>query len=280
MPNIKRLDPGASPLHYFGSELRRLREEAGLTLDQLGAIVFLTGSMIGQVETATKTPKSEHVPRFDAALGADGALIRLWELVERSRLPIKLQQVAELEANAKRILAFQPILVPGLLQTEAYAHAVLSVMHEEDLQSRIEGRLRRQHILGKEEPPLCWMILGEGVLRQEVGGKETMRTQLSHLLSFQKRRNVHIQVLPFTAGMHAGGMGAFTLFTYDDQPDLVYSEVYGEGLATIDPVKCRDRFLRYDLLQAAGLPPDKSAEFISHIMEQRYGPGPEGDDLA
>jgi transcriptional regulator with XRE-family HTH domain len=83
---IRQLDPGALPLHHFGAELRRLREAAELTLDQLGKIVHLTSSMIGQVETAAKAPKDEHVPRLDAALGADEALMRAGEPARHSQL--------------------------------------------------------------------------------------------------------------------------------------------------------------------------------------------------
>ncbi|WP_455355533.1 helix-turn-helix domain-containing protein [Streptomyces sp. SYSU K217416] len=277
MANIRELDPGASPLHYFGAELRRLRDAAGLTLDQLGKIVFLTGSMIGQIETATKTPKDEHIPRLDAALGADGALVRAWELARRSRLPGWYQRIAQMEATVDKILVFQATVVHGLLQTDGYARAVLGVMHPEDLDIKVEARLARQEILKRAEPPMLWVVLAEAVLHQEIGGKAVMRTQLEHLLSFRRCESVQIQVLPFTAGAHAGMTGSFTIFSFDDQADVAYSEGYEDGgWAVVNSKEVKARWLRYDLLRAAALSPEDSADLIHRVMEERYEqrPGP------
>ena len=213
MANIKELDPGASPLHYFGAELRRLRERAGLTLAQLGKIVFCTGSLIGQVETAAKTPTLEFIQRADAALGAEGALLRLWPLLKRSRVPYRHRRIAEIESPATQILAFQPQVVHGLLQTEGYARAVLGVLDNEYLDERVEPWLDRQRILKCAQPPLYWAVLGEAVLYQEIGGRDVMGTQLARLLSYRNTKHVQIQVLPFSAGAHAGLVGAFSLFS-------------------------------------------------------------------
>ncbi|MFC4493266.1 helix-turn-helix domain-containing protein [Streptomyces ovatisporus] len=275
MANIKELDPGASPLHYFGAELRRLREQSGLTLAQLGKVVFCTGSLIGQVETATKTPTLEFIQRADAALEAEGALLRLWPLLKRSRVPYKHRRIAEIEAPATQILAFQPQVVHGLLQTEWYARAVLGVLDNEDLDDRVGPWLDRQRILQRPHPPLYWVVLGEAVLYQEIGGRDVMRTQLARLLSYRHTRHVHVQVLPFSAGAHAGLAGAFSLFSYDNQPSLVYAESCGGGEPTVNPQEFRDSSLRYDLLRAAALSTEDSADLIARVMEERYEHHPE-----
>lgn len=275
MANIKELDPGASPLHYFGAELRRLREKAELTLAQLGSIVYLTGSMIGQIETATKTPKEEHIPRFDMAVDADGALVRLWELVKRHRLPGWYQQIAEMERAASQILTFQSQLVHGLLQTEAYARAVLGVMYTEGLDIKVEARLDRQRILQRKEPPLLWVVLDEAVLHREIGDKAVMREQLAHLLSFNTSDDVQIQVLPFSAGVHTGLSGSFIQYAFTNQADVAYSEDYEGGNASINPLEVRKRSLRYDLLRASALSPRDSTDLIARIMEERYEHHPE-----
>ena len=281
MANIKRLDPGASPLHYFGAELRRLREAASLTLEQLGRIVYLTGSMLGQIETAVKIPKEEHVPRLDAALVADGALIRAWELAKRSRLPAWYQKAAHLEQTAQEIRVFQAQLVHGLLQTEAYARAVLSVMYQTDgdLEVKVEARMDRQRILDRDDPPVLWVVLDESVLYREVGGPEVMRRQLAHLLSYEPVDAVQIQVLPFESGAHTGLKGSFTLHSFEDQPTVAYTEGYHEGWATAYSKDVRDRTLRYDLLRATALSPADSAELIARVMKERYEHSPEPDDL-
>ncbi|KPI21115.1 helix-turn-helix domain protein [Actinobacteria bacterium OV450] len=125
MVNIRDLDPSASPLDYYGSELRRLREEARLKQGQLGEIVFCTASLIGQIETARKVPTRDFSERVDAALDTNGAFSRLVGLVLRSQLPTWFQPYAEMEAKAAYISSFQAQLVYGLLQTEEYARAVL-----------------------------------------------------------------------------------------------------------------------------------------------------------
>ncbi|MEV4683255.1 helix-turn-helix transcriptional regulator [Streptomyces kurssanovii] len=271
MRHLNALDPGASPLDYYGYELRRHRETAGLTQKQLGAIVNYTGSLVGQVETARKLPTAEFSERVDAALGTGGLLSRLLGLVLRSQLPAWFQQVAELEARATEISTFQTHMVHGLLQTEGYARAVLGTMDPEGLDDRTAVRLARQRILEKAEPPVLWAILGEGALRQEIGGAEVMRGQLGRLLSFESDPRVNVQVLPFSAGEHAGLQGSFTVYRFTGDPAILYTEGYGTGHPTANPDTVRDCSLRYDHLQAAALSIKDSAELIRQVMEECNG---------
>ncbi|MGW0701259.1 helix-turn-helix domain-containing protein [Streptomyces sp. NPDC002867] len=268
--HINALDPSASPLDYYGYELRRHRETAGLTQKQLGAIVNYTGSLVGQVETARKLPTAEFSERVDAALGTGGLLSRLLGLVLRSQLPAWFQQVAELEARATEICTFQTHMVHGLLQTEGYARAVLGTMDPTNLDDRTTVRLARQRILEKEEPPVLWAILGEAALRQEIGGAEVMRGQLERLLSYEGNPRVNVQVLPYTAGAHAGLTGSFNLYRFPADPTILYTEGYGTGHPTANPTTVKDCSLRYDHLQAAALSIKDSAQLIRDVREERY----------
>ncbi|WP_037854137.1 helix-turn-helix domain-containing protein [Streptomyces sp. NRRL S-340] len=271
MTNINVLDPGASPLDYYGYELRRLRETAGLTQRQLGEIVNYTASLVGQVETARKLPTAEFSERVDAALGTGGTLSRLVALVMRSQLPAWFQQVAELETRAVRIHTFHTHLVHGLLQTRAYASAVLGALDETDLEDRTAVRLARQRIFEKSEPPVFWAVVGEAVLHHQIGDGTTMREQLAHLLTFARNPSINVQVLPFSAGAHAGLQGSFDLFHFANDPDILYTEGYGTGHPTANPDTVKDCLLRYDHLQAAALSVKDSAELIRRVMEDRYG---------
>ncbi|TFE37190.1 XRE family transcriptional regulator [Streptomyces sp. ICN441] len=271
MTHVNVLDPGASPLDYYGYELRRYREAAGLTQKQLGAVINYTGSLVGQIETARKLPTQEFSERTDAALGTDGLLTRLLGLVLRSQLPAWFQQVAELEARASGVYVFHPQLVHGLLQSEAYARAVLAAVDDSDLDNRAAARMARQRILKDAKSPVLWAVLGEAVLHQEIGGKRVMREQLQHLLSFEKHRRVNIQILPFEVGVHAGLMGAFNLYRFPTDPALVYTEDYETGHPTANPDAVESRSLRYDHLQATALSVSDSATLIRHVMEERYG---------
>ncbi|MFD5566541.1 helix-turn-helix domain-containing protein [Streptomyces cadmiisoli] len=271
MTHINALDPGASPLDYYGFELRRHREAAGLTQRQLGEIINYTGSLVGQIETARKSPTPEFSQRADAALETGGLLSRLVDLVLRSQLPTWFRQVAELEARAAEICAFHTSLVHGLLQTQAYAGAVLGVLDRVDLDDRTAVRLARQRIFESGEPPVFWMILSEAALYQEIGGPETMRGQLAHLLSFESHPKINVQVLPYSAGAHAGLQGSFDLFRFPSDPHIVYTEGYGRGHPTANPDTVKDCSLRYDHLQAAALSLKDSAGLIRRVMEERYG---------
>ncbi|MFE7772541.1 Scr1 family TA system antitoxin-like transcriptional regulator [Streptomyces sp. NPDC057445] len=280
MANIRDLDPSASPLDYYGSELRRFREEAGLKQGELGGCVFCTASLIGQIETARKVPTRDFSERVDAALGTGGVFSRLVGLVLRSQLPSWFQAYAEMEAKAAYISSFQAQLVDGLLQTEGYARAVLGVRNGNNLDAKVAARMERQRILEREHPPLCWVVLSEAVLHQEIGGRMVMRNQLAHLLGLRRREWVKVQVLPFGAGAHAGLPGSYYLLRFDDDPDLVYTEDFVQGHMTANPQALREGSLRYDHLQAAALSVEDSAALIARVLEERYGHHPESDGHA
>ncbi|MFE7956657.1 helix-turn-helix domain-containing protein [Streptomyces sp. NPDC057413] len=271
MANVQNLDPTASPLDYYGWELRRHREAAGLSQGQLGEIIFCTGSLIGQIETTRRVPTRDFSERADAALGTDGLFSRLVGLVLRSQLPTWFQPFAAMEAKATYISAYQAQLVYGLLQTEEYARAVLATGMPDDLDGLVAARMERQRILEREQPPLAWVVLDEAVLLRPMGGREVMWQQLAHLLEFTRHRWVHIQVLPNSAGEHASLAGSFTLMRFEGDPDIVYTEDLISGHMTASPEIVKDGTLRYARLQAAALSVEDSAALIARMMEERYG---------
>ncbi|QXE36828.1 helix-turn-helix domain-containing protein [Streptomyces sp. GMY02] len=283
MKNTRDLDPSASPLDYYGAELRRLREAQGLNQRQLGEAIFCTGSLVGQIETAHKVPTRPFSESVDAALGTGGTFTRLLPLVLRSQLPPWFQPYADMEAKASYISTFQAQVVHGLLQTEAYARCVLGAMSKHKLDPHVAARMDRQSVLTREHPPLVWAVLSEAVLYGEVGNRKVMREQLAHLLSFRDAEWVQIQILPFAAGAHAGLMGSFNVLRFDGgDPDIAYTEGYESGHPTANPHEVKLRSLRYDHLQAAALSVEDSAAMIARVMEERYGEQPDldGRDLA
>ncbi|MYV67435.1 helix-turn-helix domain-containing protein [Streptomyces sp. SID2131] len=271
MVNIQELDPSASPLDYYGWELRRRREEHRLTQQQLGDVIFCTGSLVGQVETTRKVPTREFSERVDAALGTGGTFSRLIGLVPRSQLPTWFQPVAELEARATYISTFQTQVVYGLLQTPEYARALLAVDYPDNAEEMVAARLERQRVLERDEPPALRVVLSEAVLMQKVGDREVMRGQLAHLLTFRDNPWVQIQVLPFGAGEHTGLMGSFTLFRFDGDPDIFYVDGYDQGHMTANPPVIKERSFGYARLQATALSVEDSAALIARVMEERYG---------
>ncbi|MGW1137815.1 helix-turn-helix domain-containing protein [Streptomyces zhihengii] len=271
MAHALSLDPSASPLDYYGYELRRQREAHGLKQSQLGDIIFCTGSLVGQIETTKRVPTRDFSERVDAALGTDGMFSRLVGLVLRSQLPHWFQPYAEMEATAAYISTYQAQLVYGLLQTEAYARAVLATGMPDDLEGLLAARMERQRILEREQPPLAWAVLDEAVLHRPIGGRGVMREQLARLLEFRDHRWMRIQVLPNVAGEHTSLDGAFNLLRFDQDPDIIYTEDLISGHMTANPETIREATRRYAHLQAAALSVEESAALIGRVMEERYG---------
>ncbi|SPF05204.1 helix-turn-helix domain-containing protein [Streptomyces sp. MA5143a] len=278
MAHTQPLDPSASPLDYYGWELRRQREAHGLRQGQLGDIIFCSASLIGQIETTRKIPTRDFSERVDAALGTDGVFSRLIGLVLRSQLPSWFQPYAEMEAKATYISTYQAQVVYGLLQTEEYARAVLATGMPDDLDGLVAARMERQRILEREQPPLSWAILDEAVLHRPIGGPEVMRGQLTRLLEFSGHRWMRVQVLPYRAGEHTSLDGAFNLLRFEDDPDIIYTEDLISGHMTADPGAIREAARRYAHLQAAALSVEASAELINRVMEERYGEQPRPDE--
>nr|WP_203609568.1 helix-turn-helix transcriptional regulator [Streptomyces sp. SID8111] len=278
--NIQSLDPTASPLDYYGWELRRQREAHGLKQGQLGEIIFCTGSLIGQIETTKKVPTRDFSERVDAALGTDGLFSRLIGLVLRSQLPTWFQPYAEMEAKAAYISTYQAQVVYGLLQTEEYARAVLTAGKNEQLDRLLAARIERQRILDWERPPLTLVILDEAVLHRPIGGRGVMRRQLEHLVELGTHRWIRIQVLPLTAGEHPGLAGAFNILRFEDHPDVFYTEDMMAGHMTANPDTIKEASLHYAHLQAAALSVRDSAALIARVVEERYEDRTERDPVA
>jgi transcriptional regulator with XRE-family HTH domain len=262
------LDPTSSVLAYFGSELRRYRSAAGLSQERLGEIVNYTGALIGMIETAKRTPTRDFAERCDAALNTEGALIRLWPLVNRGVFPSWFRGFVELEATATSILSLSMQLVPGLLQTEGYARAVMLAGRHPNVDELVDARLDRQRILNRPHPPLLWVVLDEAVLRRRVGSPMVLREQLKRLVEVASSARIVVQVLPFDAGAHAGMDGPLTILSFDEGSDAVYVEGIGNGQLMTRPEEVERCRLVYDLVRAAALSPEASADMIAAAMEE------------
>ena len=216
---------GENPLKVFGAMLAYYRNRIGMTPEQLGARVYLSGSQIRKVEAGTRTPSEDLAKACEAIpeLGCNGALTELYEILSvhlrRRAYPGWFAGWPDKEAQARRLRSFQPLVVPGLLQTETYARAILSTRMgatREELDDAVAGRMERQRILEREHPPELWVILDEAVLRRPVGGPDVMREQLARLVEAGQRPNIAIQVVPFGAGAHEGLRGgAFVVADFD-----------------------------------------------------------------
>jgi transcriptional regulator with XRE-family HTH domain len=266
-----------SPLRVFGAMLRHYRTAAGLTPEELGARVYLSGSQIRKVEDGTRTPTEalaeacEGVPE----LNCHGALTTLREILKdhlrRRVYPGWFQAWTEHEAHARRLRSFELVIVPGLLQTEAYARAVLSTRvgaTEEELDEAVAARLDRQRILEREHPPELWVLLDEAALRRPVGGPQVMAKQLEFLAAAAQRPHVVLQVIPLTAGAHEGMRGgAFVLADFTGSPTLGYQDTAVAGQIVEDENQVEALTTSWDTLRLEALPRSASLELVKEVAE-------------
>lgn len=259
----------------FGSRVRRLRTAAGLTQAELGAAVHVVSTRITQIERASGArPTRELARALDAALVADELLVELWPYVYREAFPDWSRQFMAYSERAVVIREYAAHVVPGLLQTEAYARAVLSVGRtlgsKEQLEERVTARMGRQERLNASDRPELWAVLDEAVLRRPVGGPEVMREQLERLLDAAAERHVTVQVLPFDQGEHDVMGGSLTVLTMPDDSEAAYTEGAHYGQLVEDPDEVRSFALTYDRLRAAALPPLMSLDMIRSVMEDNH----------
>lgn len=267
MPPARELDPSSSVLAFFGSELRRFRSSAGITQERLGEIVNYTGALVGLIETARRIPSQDFAERCDAALGTDGALSRLWPLVNRGAFPSWFRGFVDLEAAATDIRSFQVQVVPGLLQTEDYARAVITAGRLKDVEEKVTARLERQRILAGPDAPMLWVILEENVLRRPIGGPAVLRDQLARLLDVMGAPHVVVQILPDSSGAHASLDGPMALLSFAEGPDVAYVEGHATGQLITESHEVNRCNLIFDLLRADALSPGASAALIATVME-------------
>jgi len=272
MPEPKRLDPSQSPRELYGAELRHQREEAGLSQEDLGARMFVSGSFVGQLEAGIRRMQPEYAQLADEILRTDGFFVRNLEAARTSPYRGHFADVVEFEGLAQAIREWAPQVVPGLLQTEAYARAVIRaydrVLPEEAVGARLAARLVRARVFDHPARPLYWAVLDEGIVRRPVGGPAVMAEQLRHIAAMILRSRVILQVLPLSEGAHAGLDGSLKLMTFDDAPPAVYAQATESGRLLDDPAVVTRCTLTYDLLGAAALSPDASLALIEQAAEE------------
>lgn len=251
--------------------MRRLREAAGMSLEALAEITKFSKSSLARFETAESMIPPELPPMLDVAFGTDGIFGKLYALARHEIHPDKFRRRMELEARAIRIREYSPQIVPGLLQTPAYAEAQFRVhlpdASDDEVEKLLMARLSRQELLSKEPQPHYAAILDEGVLRRRYGSWAVMREQLSRLTALALTPASFVQVLSFEHGGHALAGGALSLLTLDDDSPVAYEEATTTGTLVEEKEEVRARIRAYDLLSASALSPEKSADFIRSVLE-------------
>ena len=267
----RRLTPDRSARDLFGAELRRLREEAGLSLARLADILKYSKTHLGNIETADRGVPPDLPPKLDVLFEAGEHFQRLYGLAKKEVHPGKYRRYMELEAQAVDIRHYAGHMVPGLLQTKAYAEVLLRAgdpeAADEAIEELVAARLSRQERLRSPAPPQLSVVLDEAVMRRPVGGLAVMREQFDVLLALVDTPRTMIQVLPFTHGVHGLMGGSQDLLLLQDGTRIAYSEGSKSGLVIEDPADVEWRWQAYDRLRAYALSPRESAALIRSAME-------------
>jgi len=252
-----------TPRAVFGAMLRFYRQRAELSQEALGARAHISGKTISAYENGWRVPTRPATADIDAVpeLRTGGALTELWDKLKDGMnyqaLPTWFQDWASKEAGATALRWFEPLVVPGLLQTEDYARAIFQTrfgVTSEDIEERVAARLKRQEVLIREAPPALWVILDEWVLRRPVGGPHVMLEQLGRLVEAARQPNIAIEVIPADGGAHEGLTGAFIVADSAEAPSVGYREAAGRGYPVEDREEVASLELAWATLRGEALP--------------------------
>ena len=263
----------------LGAELRRLREQAGLTIDRVAQELECSPSKVSRIETGQVSATPRDVRDMLGLYGVEDARLEAMVQVAREArqrgwwqkfvdVPDGVPAYVGLETAATSIDVYMALLVPALLQTPDYARAVIAAVRPDlprsEIDRRVELRLRRQDLLGQERPPLMRVLLDDTVLRRPVGGPAVMAAQRRRLLADADRPAVTIQVLEAGAGAHAGMDGPFTIFGFPApaERDVVALDSAADALYLEDAEDVARYRRVFELLLPAARSPEDSAAII------------------
>ncbi|MFG2296186.1 helix-turn-helix domain-containing protein [Streptomyces sp. NPDC048603] len=269
-PTVRRL--------RLGAELRRMRRAAGMTSQQVAGQLLVSQSKISLMETGRRAINPRDVRDLCELYGVTdqvlvASMMRMAKESGRQGWWVAYGDVpysvfVGMETEAASIHAYEPLLIAGLLQTPAYAAAVIEETNPhitaEQAAIRLDVRLRRQHRAHHPARPLrLWVVLDESALHRAVGSADVMREQLEHLSLLSTQPHITVQIVPHTAGAHPGVLGQFSILTFpDSDAGVVYLERFTSDLYLEKPADRQSYQLMYDHLQAQALGPEQSRRFI------------------
>ncbi|MGW1494043.1 helix-turn-helix domain-containing protein [Streptomyces sp. NPDC002402] len=275
MGQRKDIDGSAGVPTFYGKELRWKREEAGLTLQQLVEGSFYGPSHLSEIERGERRMPAELAEHVDKALGTDGFFKRRCEDVRKAKRrghASYFERVLEAEQHAETIEEWCPTLIPGLLQTDTYARAVVRSAHplapDDEVEEKVSARMARARLFEDDHrTPEYWAILPESLLRQPILPPEQTAEQLERIAALARRRRIVPQILPWNRGPHPLMLGTAKIMTFPDAPPLVYTEAQYSGDTIDDPALVKQYRKAYDRLRAAALPPEASLAMIEEAAE-------------
>jgi transcriptional regulator with XRE-family HTH domain len=264
-----------SGLALFAAELQAAREKAGISQDALAARINYSASSVAMIESRRRAPSPDFAARCDEAFETAGTFARLQQHGRSTPLPSWFRSYAETEATATRLCLSEHSLVPGLLQTEEYARAILSVEPTttvDDLDERVAARMERQAILERDRPPVLWVVLDEAVLHRQVGSAKITHDQLVALADLSARPNISVQVVPYSAGAYFALLGGFAIAETDETARVAYLDTACEGYVDESRSTIGKLTRIFDTLRSEALPRSASRDLILKVAGEHDRP--------
>ncbi|MEV5413036.1 helix-turn-helix transcriptional regulator [Thermopolyspora sp. NPDC052614] len=272
MPND--FNPLLSPAERFGRELARFRKDRGITQRALARHLDCSPSLIGHIETGSRNPAISLAEACDRYFELDTEFfVRLARRVHRSPYGAGwyLRWLEEIEPNAVILRTWDPLLIPGLLQTEAYARYVFLghfSSSEDEVEEQVAARMERQRILNRPKPPGLYVLMDEWVLKRPIGTGEVMHHQLRHLATIARHRHVTVQVVPYNTLCTDGFSSSFVIAELPDAPTTVIVDSAGEGEVSDEHKVVSLIVDRYDRLRTQAYSADESLDRIEEAAQQ------------
>jgi transcriptional regulator with XRE-family HTH domain len=275
VPRSKDIDGSMGVPTFYGKELRWKRESAGLSLEETVAGSFYGKSYLSDIERGERRMPLDLARHVDQLLTTDGFFERRCEDVRRARRTGHAQyfeQILEAEKHAKSIEEWCPGVFPGLLQTPAYARAVIRATHplslDEEVEPKVSGRMARAVLFEEDHhTPSYWVILHESLLLDPILPPQEMAEQLDNVVQLAERRRIVPQLLLRKCGPHPFMLGTAKIMTFSDAPPLVYTESLHSGDTIDDPALVAEYRKSYDRLRAVALSPEASLAMIKATAE-------------
>ncbi|MGI5213987.1 helix-turn-helix domain-containing protein [Plantactinospora sp. CA-290183] len=254
-------------LRFLLDELRLVRTARGVTQDDLARMINWSPSTVAMVETGARKPPPGFWALVDKALQTGGTFERLATELGTPQWKIEWGSA---EAGAAVLRSYQPLVVPGLLQTEAYARAVLGdagLLRREDVARHLAERMRRQEILTRDNPPQLFAVLDEGVLRRPVGGPTVMREQLHALVKAAEEPHIWVHVVPLSVGAYPGLNGPFVVALDPGGRATGYLDNQIQGDVVDDAEEVATIQLVWEAVRGQALPQQQSTDLILKVAE-------------
>ncbi|MET8049103.1 helix-turn-helix transcriptional regulator [Streptosporangium sp. NPDC005286] len=266
-------------------ELTNCRNTTGLTREEVASRLEWSTSTIFRIETGRSLPQPRSMRELLDLYGVVGSerehLIQLarearqpgWWRSYRDVLPNPYEVYIGLETGAASIYNFESVAIPGLLQTPEYARAMIKggaqELSHDEIERFTEVRLTRQLILSRQDRPRLWVVIDEAAVRRVIGSPAIMRGQLHHLLAATEAGKTTMQVIPFSAGAHAGTSGSFVILEFSDlaDPHVVYVETLAGDLYLEESADITDYTIAFERLRATALSPEDSIDLVKNAAD-------------